>query len=65
MPCSTQGVTKNGYAIQCIENPSEELQLAAVTQNGHAIQCIKNPSEAAKIAAKIIISFLKHKEKNV
>ena len=38
--------------IDYIDNPSEEVQLAAVNQNGYAIYYIKNPSEAVKLAAK-------------
>ena len=44
-------VEKNGWAIQYIENPSEEVKLAAVKENGCAIKYIKNPSEAVKLAA--------------
>ena len=34
-----------------IDNPSEELQLAAVNQNGLAIEHIDNPSEEVQLAA--------------
>ena len=37
--------------LQYIENPSEEVQLAAVSQDGWAIQYIKNPSEEVQLAA--------------
>lgn len=38
-------VTKNGFYIRNIENPSEELQLAAVKFNPMAIKYIKSPTE--------------------
>lgn len=44
-------VRENGFELQWIEDPDEELQLAAVAQNGSAILCIENPSEAVQIAA--------------
>ena len=44
-------VKDNGYAIECIENPSEAVQLAAVKQNGNAIAYIKNSSEEVQLAA--------------
>jgi len=34
-----------------MENPSEEVQLAAVNKNGRYIDCIKGPSEAVQLAA--------------
>ena len=40
-----------GWAIRRIQDPSEEVKLAAVQNNGEAIYYIKNPSEAAKKAA--------------
>jgi len=42
-------VSKDGYAIEYIENPSEKIQLAAVTENGFAIRFIKNPLDLSKI----------------
>ena len=44
-------VQQDGYAIEFIENPSMEVQLAAVQQNGRAIQCIENPSEEVQLIA--------------
>jgi hypothetical protein len=44
-------VYKNGKLIQFIENPSEEVQLAAVKENGYSIQFIENPSERVQLAA--------------
>ena len=38
-------IEESGFAIQFIQNPSEEVQLEAVKQTGFAIKCIKNPSE--------------------
>lgn len=38
-------VTKNGFYIRNIENPSEEVQLAAVKHNPMAIKFIKSPTE--------------------
>ena len=46
-----EAVMQNGYAIKCIENPSEAVQLTAVAQNRLAIRYIKNPSEAVKLTA--------------
>jgi DNA-dependent RNA polymerase auxiliary subunit epsilon len=44
-------VYNNGELIQFIENPSEEVQLAAVKENGYSIQFIENPSEKVQLAA--------------
>ena len=44
-------VRLNGCAIQFIENPSMEVQLAAVRQNWRAIEYIKNPSEEIQLIA--------------
>ena len=38
-------VKENGLAIQCINNPSEEVQLEAIKKDGLAIRYVKNPSE--------------------
>ena len=43
-----EAVKRNGYAIQYIHNPSEEIQLEAVKSRGGAIQYIHNPSEAVQ-----------------
>lgn len=40
-----------GDAIKYIENPSEEVQLAAVHKNANAIKYIKNPSEEVQLVA--------------
>ncbi len=42
---------EDGYAIQHIANPNEELQRLAVQQNGGAIQFINNPSEKIQLEA--------------
>jgi len=44
-------VKQNGYAIEYIENPSDEMKLAAVKQDGCAIKYIENPSDEIKLAA--------------
>ena len=44
-------VSRNGFSIVYINNPSEDMQLASVTQNGYAIEYIDNPSEAVQLAA--------------
>ena len=44
-------VQQNGFAIEYIKNPSEEVQMAAVQETGFAIQYIKNPSEEVQMAA--------------
>ena len=45
-------ILKNyGYVIDCIENPTEEMQLLAVKQRGYAIQFIKNPTEEVQLEA--------------
>jgi len=46
-----EAVRKNGYAIEYIKNPSEEMQLEAVRKNGYAIDYIKNPSEKVQLEA--------------
>ena len=38
-------VKQEGWAIQFIKNPSEELQLEAVKQGGFNILYIENPTE--------------------
>jgi len=44
-------VTADPWALEKIDSPSEELQLAAVGKNGCVIRCIKSPSEAVQLAA--------------
>ena len=44
-------VTKYVSAIRHIQNPTEDVQLAAVKANADAIIYIKNPSEAAQLEA--------------
>jgi len=44
-------VSKYGYEIQYIRNPSEEMKLAAVRQDGNLIKYIKYPSDAVQLAA--------------
>ena len=44
-------VRQNGHAIQYIDNPTEEVQLAAVRRRGLAIQFIENPSEEIRLIA--------------
>jgi hypothetical protein len=41
---------KNGKLIKFIDNPSEEVQLAAVKKLGSSIQYIQNPSEKVQLA---------------
>ena len=38
-----QRVTRNGWAVRSIENPSEEVKELAVQESGEAIQFIDNP----------------------
>ena len=40
-----------GELIRFIDNPSEEVQLAAVKENPHSIKYIKNPSQEVQLAA--------------
>ena len=40
------------YAINFIDNPSEEVQLAAVSNYGTAIEFIDIPSEKVKLQGK-------------
>jgi len=51
-----EAVRKDGYAIQYILNPSEQLQLEAVRENGYAIQYILNPSEQVLKLSKMSFS---------
>ena len=44
-------VQRDAFVIGDIENPSEELALAAVRVNGDALTCIVNPSKAVCLAA--------------
>ena len=44
-------VKDNGYLIQQIHNPSEQVQLEAVKENGCSIQHIHNPSEQVQLEA--------------
>ena len=44
-------VKKDGFLIEFIQNPSEEVQLEAVKENGGAIQLIQNPSEEVQLEA--------------
>ena len=44
-------IKKNWKNLEYIENPSEEVKIAAVKQDTDAIQCIENPSEAIQLAA--------------
>jgi hypothetical protein len=41
----------NGELLQFIDNPSEEVQLAAVKKLGYSIKYIENPSEEVQLAA--------------
>jgi hypothetical protein len=45
-------VQKNGSLICYIQNPSEEVQLAAVKQEKEAIKYIKRPFREVLLAAK-------------
>lgn len=44
-------VQGSGYAIQYINNPSEEIKLEALKKDGYAIQYINNPTEKMKLEA--------------
>ena len=44
-------VKQNGWAIQYINNPTEEMMLEAVKQDGLAIQYIHNPTEEMMLEA--------------
>jgi len=44
-------VYNNGELIQFIDNPSEEVQLAAVKKDPYLIRYIDNPSEKVQLAA--------------
>ena len=47
-------VKQDGYCIQYINNPSEEIQLEAVKQNTRSIKLINNPSkEVQKLAIEL------------
>ena len=40
-----EAVKEDEYAVQFIQNPSEQVQLEAVKQNGFSIRYLHNPSE--------------------
>ena len=42
-------IRRNGWNIEYIKNPSEELQKLAVQQNGLNIRYIENPSSLANL----------------
>lgn len=44
-------VQQKWWALQYIQNPSEDVQLAAARKNGWSIQYIQNPSIAVQLAA--------------
>jgi hypothetical protein len=44
-------VSRNGWVIRFIKDPSEEMKLEAVRQDGSAIRIIKNPSERVQLEA--------------
>ena len=46
-----EAVKNDGYDIQYIHNPSEEVCLEAVKRNGYAVQYIQNPSEEVCLEA--------------
>ena len=62
-------VKQNAFAIEFINNPSEQIQLEAVKQYGWAIHCIKNPSEQVKLEAVkqngLAIQFIKNPSEQV
>jgi hypothetical protein len=43
-------VQSNGLALECFENPSEVVQIAAVKQNPYAVTFIDIPSELVQLA---------------
>ena len=44
-------VRKDGYELQSIKDPSEDVILEAIKENGCSIRFVKNPSEKLQIAA--------------
>ena len=44
-------VSLNGYNIQLIKNPSEQVQLVAVKQDGISVKFILDPSEEVQLTA--------------
>lgn len=44
-------IKNNGFFIENVDDPDEELQLLAVDENYFSIRCIHNPTEAAQLAA--------------
>ena len=62
-------VKQDGFAIQFIDNPSEEVMLHAVKQDGWAIQFIHNPSEDVMLHAVkqdgFAIRFIKNPSEDV
>ena len=53
-------IKNNGWVIEFIKNPSEQVQLEAVNHNkGYNIKYIKNPSEDIKTNGCDILNILK------
>ena len=44
-------IKNNPFAIDYINNPSEDLQLEVIKQNGYAIEYINNPTEKVQLEA--------------
>ena len=57
-------VYNNGELIQFIDNPSEEVQLAAVKENSYSILYIQNPSERVQLIVVKEIPYLIRYMKN-
>ncbi len=61
--------SKNGSLIRFVNNPSEEIKMAAVHQNGYAIKYITNPSEEVQVVSvntnKFAISYIKNPSEEV
>ena len=46
-----EAVKKNGYALQFVQNQTEEICLEAVKKNGYALQYVQNQTEAICLEA--------------
>ena len=46
-----EAVREDGCAVQFIDNPTEEVQLAAVRENEYALRYINNPTEEVQLEA--------------
>ena len=46
-----EAIKENGFEIQYVKNPDEELQLMAIEENYFSIRCIPNPTEKVQLKA--------------